>query len=132
MIHKSRLNDFRRIKDYDRWVFEENERDIHFLLETVDEEAIVITHHLPTVGAVPKRFIGSPLTGFFLCDMLSYELHPKIWIFGHTHWHVDFTDEAGTRFLANPFVPPGLFLGGCMQGLLHIVTMQLRHVLSSN
>ena len=103
MLHKSRLNDFRRIKDYENWVFEENNRDIDFLQSTADEDAIVITHHLPTVGGVPKRFVGSALTGFFLCDMQPYGLHPKIWIFGHTHWHVDFTDEDGTRFLANPF-----------------------------
>ena len=77
MEHKSRLNDFRRIKDYENWVFEENNSDIHFLQNTVDEDAIVITHHLPTVGAVPKRFVGSPLTGFFLCDINPINYIPK-------------------------------------------------------
>jgi predicted MPP superfamily phosphohydrolase len=102
MAHKSRLNDFRYIKKYETWVFEENRKDISFLQKNIDENTIVITHHLPTSKAVPNRFLQSPLTGFFLCDMEPYHLHPKMWIFGHTHWHVDFTDKHGTRFLANP------------------------------
>ena len=103
MKHKHRLNDFRYIKDYEPRVFEENRQDIDYIQQQTDEQSIVITHHLPTTKAIPQRFEGSPLTGFFVCDMLPYHVHPKIWVFGHTHWHVDVTDEKGTRFLANPY-----------------------------
>jgi hypothetical protein len=102
-----RLSDFKYIADFRSHVYEENERSIRYLQERVRSDSVVITHHLPTRLAIPERFEDSPLTRFFLCDMASYALHPRLWLFGHTHWHVDRTDGHGTRFLANPLGYPG-------------------------
>ena len=102
-----RLSDFHHIQAFRSQVYGENRNAVRFLREMVRRDSVVVTHHLPTRLAIPKRFEASPLTRFFLCDMAGYGLHPKLWLFGHTHWHVDEKDEHGTRFLANPLGYPG-------------------------
>ena len=97
-----RLSDFHHIEGFAEQVFEENRAAIAFLEREIRSDSVVVTHHLPTSKAVPKQFLGSPLTGFFLCDMSHLPIMPRIWMFGHTHWHVDVIGERGTRFLANP------------------------------
>ena len=96
-----RLNDFHQIKDFSSRVYDEQRATEACIRQYATPESVVVTHHLPTKAAVPPRFVGSELTRFFLCDMEEVEVSPRLWLFGHTHWHVDVTLGA-TRFVANP------------------------------
>ena len=100
----SGMNDFRLIRDFESWVYEENARCIDYLERTVRPGDVVVTHYLPSQRSVAPRYIGSPLNPFFVCDVgpLIFEQQPALWVHGHTHDSCDYRIGA-TRVVCNPF-----------------------------
>ena len=81
------LNDFKLIHNFEAKVFKENKKALKFLNWHVNEDAIVITHHVPANKSTPDRYANDPVNMFFMCDMekLIKERKPKLWVHGHTH-----------------------------------------------
>jgi Icc-related predicted phosphoesterase len=102
--YERQLNDFYQIGNAHERIYEENEKAIAFLEETVTGDDIVLTHHLPALESVHPKYEGSPLNRFFLCDVsyLINERQPKLWVHGHTHDSCDYT-LGKTQVLCNPF-----------------------------
>jgi Icc-related predicted phosphoesterase len=100
---KQFMNDFKYIKNFEDWVYFQNQFFIDGLHKHVNEETIVISHHLPSPQCVDAKFKNSNLNRFFVCDLeeeiLKYQ--PKLWLHGHTHCRVDAV-IGKTRILASP------------------------------
>jgi predicted phosphodiesterase len=66
-------------------------------------KTFVVTHHGPTWQSVDPQFIGSPLNGAYVSDLtdLIRERGPDVWVHGHTHHTVRYT-ESQTRVFSNP------------------------------
>ena len=103
------MNDFFVIDSLKHWVYNENLRATNFIEGNVDQNDVVITHHLPSNMSVASRFSASDLNRFFVCDMEKFirRRGPKLWIHGHTHDEFDYeiphdltTDV--TRVVCNP------------------------------
>ena len=96
------LNDFRLIRHFEPWVYEENRRALDLLSGPADQADVVVTHHLPSQESVAARYRGSPLNPFFVCDVehLVGRGRQQLWIHGHTH---DFCDHfiGRTRIVCN-------------------------------
>jgi len=85
-------------------VYEENARALAFLERELRAGDVVVTHYLPADACIAKRWRGSALNPFFLCDVepLIRARRPAYWLHGHTHDSVD-TVVGATHVLANPF-----------------------------
>jgi Icc-related predicted phosphoesterase len=69
---------------------------------------VVVTHHLPAMMSVAKRYGNDPLNAAFasrLEDVME-KYHPELWIHGHTHVPCDY-DLFNTRVICNPRGYPG-------------------------
>jgi Icc-related predicted phosphoesterase len=102
--YHSMLNDFRLIKRATHDIYEENERALLFLENHVQENTIVVTHHLPSPRSIDPQYASSPINCFFLCNMqpLIERVQPPLWIHGHTHSSMDY-EIGSTRVVCNPF-----------------------------
>lgn len=100
---KRAMNDFRLIRDFEAWVYEENARTLAFLEREVRRSDVVVTHYLPAPVSVAPAYAGSPMNAFFLCDVepLLVARRPALWIHGHTHDSVD-AQVGDTRIVCNP------------------------------
>jgi Icc-related predicted phosphoesterase len=103
------MNDFRVIKEFKEWVYQENDRAITFFNNEMQPDDIIVTHHLPTVASISPRFTDSDLNKFFVCDMTNTinSKRPKAWFHGHTHDSFDYVIQhqayaSSTRVLCNP------------------------------
>jgi hypothetical protein len=101
------MNDFSIIRDFEPWVYEQNAAFETVLTTHVRADDVVVTHHLPAFESVPKRFAGSAINAFFVCDMAARvrERQPKLWIHGHSHDRCDYL-LGKTRVVANPLGYP--------------------------
>jgi predicted phosphodiesterase len=63
---------------------------------------IVVTHHLPSIQSVAKKYSKNPLTPAFAsnCDDLL-KLGADLWVHGHTHESFDY-NVGRTRVVCNP------------------------------
>jgi len=97
------LTDFDLIRNFEDRVFKENRKCLNFLNWHVNEDAVVITHHMPTIKSTPIRFLTDPLNMFFVCDMekLIKKRKPKLWVHGHTHDSFNYLLEK-THIVCNP------------------------------
>ncbi|MBT9559998.1 MAG: metallophosphoesterase [Myxococcales bacterium] len=100
----SSLNDFRMIRHFEPWVYEQHYAAVAYLDRTVGEGDVVVTHHLPTPHAIADRWRGDPLNAFFAVDDLSDAVltRPRAWVFGHTHDSTHFY-LGDTEFACNPY-----------------------------
>jgi Icc-related predicted phosphoesterase len=62
---------------------------------------VVISHHLPTEECVHPKYKGSPLNDYFVSNFDVESVAPKLWLFGHTHFSMDFK-IGDTRLVSNP------------------------------
>jgi len=101
--YSAMINDFHLISNFEDKVFKENKKSLRFLDWHVNEDSIVITHHVPTSRSTPARYVGDPVNMFFLCDMegLIKERKPKLWVHGHTHDSFNYMLEK-THIVCNP------------------------------
>jgi len=99
------MSDFHLIKNGMNELELRGEESIRYLKQYVQENDIVITHHMPTYQSVPKRFKNSRLNDFFvneLAEDIIANNKPKIWIHGHTHDSCDYM-AGNTRVICNPY-----------------------------
>ena len=77
--------------------------DAAFLRSRVQPDSLVVTHMLPHEHCVHPDWVGSPSNQFFVHDMSDLIMHraPHVWMFGHTHKHIDVMIY-NTRCVANP------------------------------
>lgn len=103
------INDSYQIADFFAGMRERNDRFLEFLDRELQEEDIVITHHLPSEASTPPMFRGSPTQPWFVCDMehLIFERNPAAWIHGHTHTCCEYLLGAQTKVICNPCGYPG-------------------------
>lgn len=101
------MNDFRIIKGFEPWVYEQNKACEDLLWKKAKFADVVVTHHIPTEQGILPRYRGSPLNHYFCRDLtpLIEEAKPPLWLFGHTHSTQDFT-IGETRLVANPLGYP--------------------------
>lgn len=96
------MNDFFYIKDFSKWVYEENLGFVQNLEESKAD--VVVSHYLPSPKSVAERFKHDRLNVFFLCDVEKemQKLGPSLWLHGHTHDSFDY-ELGDTRVVCNPF-----------------------------
>lgn len=101
---KHYMNDFRLIRNFESWVYEENAKSKNFLRRSIQPCAIVVTHYLPASESIHPAYAGNSLNPFFLCDVsdIIRETKPALWIHGHTHTSMDYSLDS-TRVVCNPF-----------------------------
>lgn len=96
------MNDFKHIKEFVPWVYEENEKSIEFW-ETVEAD-IWISHHIP-VSSVSNRYKGNKMNCYFvdpaLDGLIAYK-QPNFFICGHSHDSCDYYINR-TRIIRNPY-----------------------------
>ena len=83
------------------WLVDELEREF-------DGPTVVVTHHLPALTSVAKRYANDPLNPVFasrLEDVIE-KYRPELWIHGHTHVPCDY-ELFDTRVVCNPRGYPG-------------------------
>ena len=102
--YEGMLNDFRLIRGFKKDVYAAHANAYRFLEGELRQGDVVITHHLPSLQSVSRRFQGSPLNRFFVSplDALIMERQPALWVHGHTHDSTDYF-LGHTRIVCNPF-----------------------------
>lgn len=65
--------------------------------------SVVVTHHGPTLQSIDPSFHGDQLNAAYVSDLseLIREREPLVWVHGHTHHSVNYT-ESKTRVFSNP------------------------------
>lgn len=84
-------------------VVNKTHRDLFDTLLSQSNNAIAVSHHMPSYRLCHPRF-GPDLNGGFACNaehILAYDHAPRVWIHGHTHDTID-TMLWKTRILCNP------------------------------
>ena len=110
------LNDYHLIKsDHGRKLttretIEAHEYSIEYLKEHVDEDTIVLTHHAPIIGLSDPQFKRSPIGSGFESDLMDliFEVRPKYWLYGHTHFNKGESHIDNTVLLSNQLGYPEL------------------------
>jgi Icc-related predicted phosphoesterase len=104
-FYQKYLSDFARIINFHDVIYKENTASLEYLTANVKPSDIVVTHHLPSVRSIDKKFASSPVNIFYICYDASKIIannKPKLWLHGHTHSSNDYVlDE--TRVVSNPF-----------------------------
>jgi hypothetical protein len=102
------LADFSMIDGFVPWVYQEHERAVRFLEDEAGQADVVVTHHIPSLGAVAPEWRGHPLNRFFVCDLddLIARHQPPWWVFGHTHSAGQYR-VGNSRLITNPLGYPG-------------------------
>tara|TARA_Y100000310_G_scaffold13493_1_gene13722 strand:- start:6472 stop:7284 length:813 start_codon:yes stop_codon:yes gene_type:complete len=74
-----------------------------WLLGSVEEGDIVVTHHLPTWLSVPEIYKTELTSYFYVNEKFEQVIHnnPSLWIHGHTHTSCDYV-ASETRVICNP------------------------------
>lgn len=106
-LYEDMMNDFNTIRNFDPWVYDENDKTLKYFDQHVKEGDIVVTHHLPSIKSTPIRFLKSSINRFFICDMEQFivDRKPALWIHGHTHELCDYM-LGSTRIVCNPLGYP--------------------------
>jgi Icc-related predicted phosphoesterase len=101
---KGGLNDFRYIEHFEELVKIRNREAVEFLNSEVQENDVVVTHHLPLFQSITGSYVGDLMNCFYLCDMSEVieTAKPKLWIHGHVHESNNYR-FAETRIISNPF-----------------------------
>lgn len=99
IVAKRAISDFRAILDFSplkaRDLYQE-----HYDFLKSNPADVVITHFLPTPECVHPKYHRQGAINYYFANDIQ-DIHPKLWLFGHTHDHMDFHNK-GTRFLAVP------------------------------
>lgn len=111
-IYRRMINDSVQIKGLFPWCFTKSHLFLSWIRQHLQEDDIVITHHIPTDADTHPMWKASQTQPYFLnIDTDRYlaeanTIKPKAWIYGHTHdkhhFHV-----GRTQFICNPVGYPG-------------------------
>lgn len=82
---KASMNDFYKIRGFthDQWLHKHFE-DRKFL-ENNSRDAVVVTHHAPSLQSVHPKYAGDILNYAFASELGSWYKDAKLWIHGHMH-----------------------------------------------
>jgi hypothetical protein len=106
------MSDFSVIRNGSQGLFRpEHARAMHleqagWIRERLADEfpgpTVLVTHHLPHLRSIHRKYRGSQLNPSFASD-LSHLMGPPVvlWVHGHTHDSCDYV-ESGTRVVCNP------------------------------
>lgn len=102
-LYEHGMNDFYSILNFREYVYEENKKSIKYLTENIQENDIVVTHHLPSKKSIHPKYIGSPLNRFFVCEMddVIEKTKPSYVIHGHSHCRSNYK-IGPARIICNP------------------------------
>lgn len=103
------INDNKNIIDFNpivsRTIHNSSKRKLELFLEyTVEENVVVITHHLPSYKSICPNYKDNLLNASFASTDLNDLIHHekvKWWFHGHTHTSMDYIDE-DTHVVCNP------------------------------
>lgn len=75
----------------------------HELSYDFDGKTVVVTHFAPHPGCIAPKYLGAPLTSYFVTDLawLMEKHRIDAWCYGHTHTNSDFIAENGCRVISN-------------------------------
>jgi predicted phosphodiesterase len=108
------MNDFNRIRissplrkkftpAYARMLHADSVRALRAFLADGAENAVVITHHAPSIRSLPEAVRADPVRCGYASDLeaLIQEYQPRLWIHGHIHESSHY-QIGRTTILANP------------------------------
>lgn len=109
-IAKMYMNDFRKIRGMSSdWWQERFHESCKYIVEELiankEVPTIVVTHHSPSLLAIPGMYKGHPTNVAYasdLEDMFMEDWAPNIWVHGHTHDAYD-QEHGYTRIIRNPY-----------------------------
>lgn len=84
-------------------------QDKEWLDNQVDENTIVITHHLPSFDLIHPKYkipFYKDYHSAYASDCNSIVRKAKLWIYGHTHIGSDIMFEDKVRCICNPYAYP--------------------------
>ena len=84
-------------------------QDKEWLDSQVDENTIVVTHHLPSYDLIHPKYKSPRYDDYhsaYASDCNSIVLKAKLWIYGHTHIGSDVMFENKVRCICNPYAYP--------------------------
>ena len=99
------ISDFRYIAGLRGWVHEKNHQSLEFLRQSVTNDSIVVTHHLPSYQSIVPQYEDDPTNCFYVCpeaEEILMKRSPRLWVHGHMHDSLDY-QLGGTRVICNPF-----------------------------
>jgi Icc-related predicted phosphoesterase len=106
---KSRITDFRRIKDFTplkaKEIYNKHLAYIKRMYSIIPGEKVIVTHFLPAQACISPRFNDGNLLNKYFANYLDNwisDLKNTTWMFGHTHDTVDVT-LGNTRLVCNPY-----------------------------
>lgn len=101
---EGRMIDYKQINDFVPWVYDKARYTRNWMMSNINQNDIVITHHLPTYESVNWKYQGSPLNEYFVHDVKDVvkSTKAKYWIHGHTHESCSYVCGE-TLVVANPF-----------------------------
>lgn len=84
-------SDFRHISGLSSSLQDLSREAVQFLRTNIMTGDVVVTHMLPSRKLVSQKWVGDPDNVFFVNDINDLVEHrgAKVWIFGHTHDHID-------------------------------------------
>ncbi len=106
-IYRRMINDSVQIKGLFPWAFTQSNLFMVWMRGNIQEDDIVITHHVPNNVDTRPLWRNSPTQAYFVnsdCDRYFSNpntIKPKAWIYGHTHDKHDY-HIGRTRFICNP------------------------------
>jgi len=104
------LNDFRKIRDGEKNFspkksIQLHEKSLAWLQKELESpfngKTVVVTHHLPSMHSVAKRYKPDLLSACFSSELVHLFGKMSLWIHGHTHDSCDY-EMNGTRVVCNP------------------------------
>lgn len=104
------LNDFRKIRDGEKNFspkksIQLHEKSLAWLQKELESpfngKTVVVTHHLPSMHSVAKRYKPDLLSACFSSELVRLFGKMSLWIHGHTHDSCDY-EMNGTRVVCNP------------------------------
>lgn len=83
--------------------------DLNYIVNTIEEakrkglKLLVVTHHAPTYKVISDCKMIDKYASLYATNLDHLLTSDRVhtWVFGHTHYNVDFITEQGTRVISN-------------------------------
>lgn len=104
MPNKSGWVDFRHIKDDKQVIFEEHEKAKDYLKSSLNQDDILITHHLGSYALVADQYVGDMYNCYFVANIenIIVDKKPSYYFHGHSHQVLNGLKIADTYCYRNP------------------------------
>jgi predicted phosphodiesterase len=104
-VFQRQINDSRCILDWYDDVTAENALCLESFCTHLQQDDVVITHHLPSILSVNEEYVNNDINCYYVspwAEKLMETRKPKVWIHGHSHKPVDYMFKDTTRVISNP------------------------------